>query len=75
MNDAGFWWEFVGKTGAPIFAATLVAALLSDEFELQHGILADVAMGMMAHDSVFEDAVARAERIGAGVYIGGIDVR
>ena len=47
MNDPGFWWEFVGKTGAPIFAATLVASLLSDEFELQHGILAAVGLGMM----------------------------
>ena len=23
MDDPGFWWEFVGKVGAPVFAATL----------------------------------------------------
>ena len=47
MDDSGFWWELVGKTGAPIFAATLVACLLSNEFAPQHGILLGVGFGMM----------------------------
>ena len=47
MDDPGFWWEFVGKVGAPIFAATLVAFLLSSEFELLHGALMATGLGMM----------------------------
>ena len=39
MEDPGFWWEFVGKVGAPMFAATLVASLLSGEFDPLHGVL------------------------------------
>ena len=38
MSDPGFLWEFVGKVGAPIFAATLVGWLLSDQFALLHGL-------------------------------------
>ena len=47
MEDPGFWWEFVGKIGAPIFAATLVACLLSREFDPLQGILMAVGLGMM----------------------------
>jgi hypothetical protein len=47
MEDPGFWWEFVGKVGAPIFAATLVACLLADEFAPLHGLLMAVSLGMM----------------------------
>ena len=47
MNDPGFWWEFVGKVGAPIFAATLVACLLSGEVHLLHGVLMAAGLGMM----------------------------
>ena len=47
MEDPGFWWEFVGKVGAPIFAATLVAALLSDGFVTLHGVLMGAGLGMM----------------------------
>ncbi len=48
MNDPGFLWEFVGKVGAPIFAATLVGWLLSGQFALLHGILMGLGLGMMA---------------------------
>jgi hypothetical protein len=47
MDDPGFWWEFVGKVGAPIFAATLVACLLSADLNLQHGLLLALGLGMM----------------------------
>ena len=47
MDDPGFWWEFVGKVGAPIFAATVVACLLSGEFAPLHGILMVTGLGMM----------------------------
>jgi hypothetical protein len=35
----GFWPDLAGKVGAPIFAATLVACLLSGNFEMIHGVL------------------------------------
>jgi hypothetical protein len=47
MEDPGFWWEFVGKVGAPIFAATLVASLLSGEFDPLHAVLMVIGLGMM----------------------------
>lgn len=47
MEDPGFWWEFVGKVGAPIFAAALVAGLLSGEFGPLHGVLLAAGLGMM----------------------------
>lgn len=47
MDDPGFWWEFVGKVGAPIFAATLVACWLSGEFDSQHAILMATGLAMM----------------------------
>ena len=48
MDDPGFWWDLVGKTGAPIFAATLVAALLAPELRPLHGVLMTAGFGMMA---------------------------
>ena len=47
MDDPGLWWEFVGKVGAPIFAATLVACLLAGRFEVLHGVLMTAGLGMM----------------------------
>ena len=47
MDDPGFWWELVGKLGAPIFAATLVAALLAPEFRALHGALLAAGFAMM----------------------------
>ena len=47
MEDPGFWWEFTGMVGAPIFAGTLVASLLAKEFGLEHGILMAVGLGLM----------------------------
>ncbi len=47
MDHISFWREFVGKVGAPIFAATLVACLLSGEFAVVHGILLAIGLGMM----------------------------
>ncbi len=47
MDDPGFWWELIGKTGAPIFAATLVAALLAPEPRLLHAALMATGFGMM----------------------------
>ena len=48
MEHISFWWEFVGKVGAPIFAATLVVSLLSGEWVPLHGVLMMVGFGMMA---------------------------
>jgi hypothetical protein len=42
-----FWRDIIGKVGAPIFAATLVACLLSEKFLLSHGILMALGLGMM----------------------------
>ncbi len=47
MDHVSFWWEFVGKVGAPIFAATLVACLLSGELAVAHVILMATGLGMM----------------------------
>lgn len=47
MDHTGFWWELVGKVGAPIFAATLVACLLADQFAPLHGVLMATGLGMM----------------------------
>jgi hypothetical protein len=47
MDDPGFWWDFVGRVGAPIFAATLVACLLSGELTLLHGTLMATGLAMM----------------------------
>lgn len=43
-----FFWEFAGRVGAPIFAATLVACLLSGHFTPLHGVLMGVGLAMMA---------------------------
>jgi hypothetical protein len=47
MDHIGFWQEFVGKVGAPIFAGTLVACLLSGKFAWLHFILMTTGIGMM----------------------------
>jgi hypothetical protein len=47
MEDPGFWWEFVGEVGAPIFAATLVACLLSSGFAPLHAVLVAAGLAMM----------------------------
>ena len=48
MISSSFWWELVGKVGAPIFSATLVVCLLSGEFAISHGVLLAVGFSMMA---------------------------
>lgn len=45
-----FWLDFVGRVGAPVFAATLVACLLSERFEATHAVLMIVGIGLMALD-------------------------
>ncbi len=47
MAHVGFWWEFVGKVGVPMFTATLVGCLLSREFDPLHGVLLVTALVMM----------------------------
>jgi hypothetical protein len=47
MSHVGFWWEFASKVGSPIFAATLVACLLSGETAVSHGVLMATGLGMM----------------------------
>jgi hypothetical protein len=47
MDHTGFWWEFIGKVGAPIFAATLVASLLAAEFDPLHAVLMTTGLAMM----------------------------
>ncbi len=48
MDHINFWQEFVGKVGAPIFAGTLVACLLSGKFAWLHLILMTTGIAMMA---------------------------
>lgn len=50
MEDPGFWWELLGRVGAPIFAATLVACLLGGRFDPLHGLLMAAGLGLMALD-------------------------
>jgi len=47
MDHINFWREFTAKVGAPIFAATLVASLLSNDLTLRHAVLMIVGLGMM----------------------------
>ncbi len=47
MAHLGFWWEFVGKVGVPLFTATLVGCLLDGEFEPLHGVLLLAGLAMM----------------------------
>lgn len=47
MEHTGFWWELIGKVGAPIFAASLVGCLLESRFEVLHGALMATGLGMM----------------------------
>lgn len=42
MDHPSFWWELMGKVGAPIFAGTLVGCVLKSEFAVEHVVL----MGM-----------------------------
>ena len=42
-----FIWEFVGKVGAPIFAATLVGCLLAERLETIHVVLMVLGLTMM----------------------------
>ena len=48
MNHVSFWWDFVGRVGTPIFAATLVACLLSGDYQVIHTVLMAVGLVMMA---------------------------
>ncbi len=47
MGHINFWWEFAGKVGAPIFAATIVASLTSGKFYVLHGTLVVIGLVMM----------------------------
>ena len=48
MEDPGFWWEFIGKVGAPIFAATLVVCLTEGQLDPIHAVLMATGLVMMA---------------------------
>ena len=43
----GFWTDLGGKIGPPIFSGTLVACLLSSRFELMHGSLLGLGLGLI----------------------------
>ena len=47
MGHVGFWWELLGRLGAPMFAATLVGGLLSGDFQALHGVLLLTGLAMM----------------------------
>ena len=47
VDHINFWWDFAGKVGAPIFAATLVACLLSSKLSFHHGLLVMTGLVMM----------------------------
>jgi hypothetical protein len=48
MRDPGLWWAFADKVGAPMFAATIVAALSRHEFGWIHLVLMIFSIALMA---------------------------
>ncbi len=50
MDDPGFWWDFAGRIGTPIFAATLVACLLEGQFNPLHGALLAAGFALIGLD-------------------------
>jgi hypothetical protein len=42
-----FWMDFLGRIGAPIFAATLVGCLLAEQFAFIHGLLLLIGISFM----------------------------
>ena len=49
MDHTALWIDFIGKVGPPLFAATLVACLLS-RFDATHGLLMGIGLLMMLLD-------------------------
>jgi hypothetical protein len=48
VHHTRFFWEFIDKIGPPVFAAALVACLLSGRFEPLHTALLVAAFAMIA---------------------------
>ena len=48
VNHTRFFWEFIEKIGPPVFAAALVACLLSGGFQPLHIALLVAAFAMIA---------------------------
>lgn len=48
LVNPGFWWDFAGKVGPPIFAGTLVACLLAGRLAPLHGVLMGVGVALIA---------------------------
>ena len=48
LVNAGFWWDFAGKVGPPIFAGTLVACLLAGRLAPLHGVLMGAGVVLIA---------------------------
>lgn len=46
-THTSFWFDLAGKVGPPIFAASLVACLLSGEFESIHAILIGAGLALI----------------------------
>jgi hypothetical protein len=46
--------DFLGRIGAPIFAATLVGCLLSDQFAFMHGLLLLIGISFMGISHWYE---------------------
>lgn len=49
-----FWMDFLGKIGAPIFAATLVGCLLAKQFTAIQGLLLVMSMIFMGISHWYE---------------------
>lgn len=48
-----FWIDLSGKIGPPVFAATLVACLLSNRIEVTHLLLLAASLGLIAADHYY----------------------
>ena len=46
-RHVSFWADFAGRIGTPIFAATLVAALLGEQMRTVHYVLLAVGLALI----------------------------
>lgn len=46
-DHVSFHMEFVGRVGPSLFAASLVGCLLSERYEVLHGVLMAAGLGML----------------------------
>jgi len=54
LYHKNFWMDFLGRIGAPIFAATLVGCLLSEQVTYIHGLLLLIGITFMGISHWYE---------------------